>query len=375
MRVHKFAVLVLLACVGLVSEAYAQVALPPPPPPPANCAELYGVNEPDPTDIAACAKTWLNRQSLINTSTSIRNIIVSRFDHGPNQTEPAGLDLTDANEILQRLAGNGDIMIAPTADFAPVLPTNHWNVWTDGKNSWLDDTSAVSNLDGTLQNFVVGGDYKFTDKLVVGLMGTYESSHLKGDVPNPPIQKTDGWGVGAYLGYNVTDNIVFSANVLHSWLDTKVDGGGGAAKFDSSRIQTSEALSGYWYSGTWRFSPSLTFAWSKEWQDANAGLLAQTIETAVVSPAVQIGNTISIGGANTIEPWLGAEIDWALRNRVIDSAGTKLINDPNTDLRLQTGLNFAFGANAQLALTAEMSGILLKESNTYTAGANFAYQF
>ena len=144
---------------------------------------------------------------------------------------------------------------------------------------------------------------------------------------------------------------------------------------DSTRWQTSEALTGYWYSGTWRFSPSATFAWSKEWQDASAIANAQTIETAIISPAVQVGDTISIGGSNTVEPWLGAQLDWALRNRVRDKVAGTITNDTNTDLRLQTGLNFAFGANAQLALTAEMSGILLKESNTYTAGANFAYQF
>jgi outer membrane autotransporter protein len=134
-------------------------------------------------------------------------------------------------------------------------------------------------------------------------------------------------------------------------------------------------LTGYWYSGTWRFSPSVTFAWSKEWQDASISSNKQTIETMILSPALQIGNSISIGGANTVEPWLGAEVDWAIKNRVTDAVAGVLISDPNTDLRLQSGLNFAFGANAQLALTAEVSGLLLKESDTYTAGANFAYQF
>jgi hypothetical protein len=42
---------------------------------------------------------------------------------------------------------------------------------------------------------------------------------------------------------------------------------------------------------------------------------------------------------------------------------------------LQGGLNFAFGANTQLALTAEISGLLNEDSDTYTAGANFAFQF
>ena len=106
-----------------------------------------------------CAKVLLYRQSLINTSTSIRNLIVSRFDEGADKTEPAGLELTDPNEILQRLSGSGVITIAPTADLTAPAATSKWNLWTDGKYSWLDDTSAASNLDGGLVNLIIGGDH------------------------------------------------------------------------------------------------------------------------------------------------------------------------------------------------------------------------
>jgi Autotransporter beta-domain len=367
MRAKIVVALISLAGVAMSSAALAQSNTPV-----TSCAALDGVNEPPETDVTACAKLLTNRQSLFNTSASIRNIILERFDLGPSQTEPAGLELSDPNDILQRLSGNGDIAIAPTADVAAAEAKPMWNVWTDGKYSWLDDTSAVSNLDGSLVNLVVGADYKVGDRLVLGVMGTYENSDLKGDGVLPPTQKVDGWGGGVYMGLTLTDNLVFSANVLGTSLDTDVNG---ATNFDSTRIQTSEALTGYWYSGTWRFSPSLTVAWTKEWQDASAGLNAQTIETAVVSPAVQIGDSVSIGGANTVEPWVGAGLDWAVRNRVKDKVLGTILNDPNTDLRLQSGLNFAFGANAQLALTAEVSGLLLNDSDTYTAGANFAYQF
>ncbi len=370
MRINLFATALSLAFFAGCSTGFAQQTAPPLPAS-AFCDVLNNDIQSD--YVTACSKPLINRQSLINTSTSIRNLIVGRFDNGPDQTEPAGLELTTAHDILERLSGSGEITIAPTADVAVPAAVSKWNMWADGKYSWLNDTSAVSNLDGGLVNAIVGADYKVTDSLVLGLMGTYENSSLKGNGPVAPSQKTDGWGGGAYLGLTLSDNLVFSANILGTSLDTNVNSG--ATKFDSDRIQTSEALTGYWYSGTWRFSPSLTFAWSKEWQDAAAGLNAQTIETMVISPAVQIGNTISIGGANTVEPWLGAEVDWAVINRVKDKVLGVQLSDPNTDLRLQTGLNFAFGANAQLALTAEVSGILLKESNTYTGGANFAYQF
>ena len=174
------------------------------------------------------------------------------------------------------------------------------------------------------------------------------------------------------MGLTLTDNLVLSATLLGTELDTDVNG---TTSFDSTRIQASSGLTGYWYSGTWRYSPSLTVAWTKEWQDASGALNAQTIETGIISPGFQVGNSISIGGASTVEPWLGAQLDWVGINKVVDDVTGTILDDPYTDLRLQGGLNFAFGANAQLALTAEISGLLYEDSDTYTAGANFAFQF
>ncbi len=367
MRAKTVAAVVSLACIAGSSQTLAQSIDPD-----LDCALLDGVSEPADTEITGCAKSLLNRQSLINTSRAVADVIMDRFDSGPNQTEPAGLELTDPTDILERLRGNGKITIGPTANVVAVAANSNWNIWADGKYSWLDDDTAFSGLDGSLVNLVMGADYKLSDRLVLGVMGTYETSDLKGDGILPPTQDTEGWGGGAYLGLSLTDNLILSANVLGTDLDTDVNG---STNFDSTRIQASSALTGYFYSGTWRYSPSITLAWSKEWQDANGGLNAQTIETGMVSPGLQIGDTVTLAGATTVEPWLGAQLDWVPVNKVVDDVAGTILDDDYTDLRLQTGLNFAFGANAQLALTGEISGLLLKDSDTYTAGASFAYQF
>jgi hypothetical protein len=360
MRAKAIAAIISLACIAGSIQVRAQSTYGD------DCSEL---DDTSPEIITACAKSLLNRQSLINTTTSITSVIIDRFDMGPSQTEPAGLELTDPADISERLKSNGRITIAPTADVAAPADNPMWNIWIDGKYSWLDDSDAFTNLDGSLVNGVVGFDYKVMDRLVLGLMGTYETSDLEG---SGVTHDTDGWGGGAYLGLTLTDNWVLSATVLGADLDTDVNGG---TSFDSTRIQASSALTGYWYSGTWRYSPSLTVAWSKEWQDSSGALNAQTIETGIISPGFQVGNSISIGGASTVEPWLGAQLDWVGINKVVDDGTGTILDDPYTDLRLQTGLNFAFGANAQLALTGEISGLLVKDSETYTAGANFAFQF
>ena len=54
-------------------------------------------------------------------------------------------------------------------------------------------------------------------------MGTYETSDLEGAGASP-TQDTDGWGGGAYMGLSLTDNLVLSATVLGTELDTDVNG-------------------------------------------------------------------------------------------------------------------------------------------------------
>ena len=362
MRANTIAAVILLACLVGSTKTLAQTSI-------LFCEPTSTGTNSLATDVTACSKLLINRQSLVNTSSSITHIIMDRLDMGPNQTEPAGLELTDARDIVERLSSSGVIFIAPTADVAAPAPTPNWNTWIDGKYSWLDDDLPLSDLDGSLINGIIGADYKVSDRMVLGLVGTYETSDLEG---LGVTQDTDGWGGGAYMGLSLTDSLVLSATVLGTELDTDVNG---TAEFDSTRIQATSALTGNFYSGTWRTTPSLTVAWSKEWQDANGAFNAQTIETGMISPGLQIGNSVSIGGASTVEPWLGAQLDWVGINKVVDDAVGTILDDPYADLHLQGGFNFAFGANAQLALTAEISGLLYDDSDTYTVGANFAYQF
>jgi outer membrane autotransporter protein len=323
--------------------------------------------------VLGCDAALLDRQSLINNSTTLSDVVGRRLQAGPDSVAPASLNLSpdEAASWMRR----GPISISPTADVPVASSSPLWNFWVEGKGSALDNGSALSNMDGELWNGTVGADYKVGDKLVIGAVGTYESSNLDGSGLLPPSQDTEGWGGGLYMGLNVTDNIVFSANVLGSTIDTRIDAGG-VTNFDSDRLQTSAGLTGYYYSGTWRFSPELTLAYSKEWQKDKAGIVNdQTIETGILTPGLQIGDSVSIGGSSTVEPWLGAQVDWTFLNKTRDSGLGTIVNDPNVDLRFQAGLNFAFGGNAQLSLMGEASGILLEKQDTFTGSANFAFQF
>lgn len=321
---------------------------------------------------AGCARAMINRQLMVNNIDVLSRVVAFSFGIGPGRVEPAGLANLSPAEFGGRLEDATALVITPTGDeAAAAAPASRWNLWGDGKYTWNDNSPSNFDLDGPLWNGLAGVDYKLTDKMTIGLMASYESSDLDGI--GTDLQST-GLGGGPYIGIVLTDNVVFSANVTGSRLDSSQLGG--LLDFESGRLQAAAALNGYWFRDTWRFTPGLSLSWSKEWMEETSGFLLpdQTIETAMLTPSVQIGNTLRLSDTGTVEPWAGAALDYVFVNTTATD-GFGSVKDPYADLRLQLGLNFGFGGNAQLAITGELGGLLMDASDTYAIEANLAVQF
>ncbi len=320
--------------------------------------------------VNTCAAGDLARQNTVYVPGVVQRMLARSFGFGPMQVQPTGLTGIIAGDVDQRLAPSG-FVIAPTADVSAVAaPATRWNAWADGRYLYTDYTEDAGDLDGPTFTGLAGIDYKFTSKFSLGLLVSGESSDFDGPVTD---LQSSTIGIGPYVGVVLTDNIVFSANLLGSRVDSEQ--AGGLLQFDTNRLQASAGLNGYWYKDTWRFTPGLTFAWSKDWEEESSGLFAdRTIETGVLTPSFQVGNTISLSDTATVEPWAGAAFDWTMISDV-DTSGFGTESDPSTDLRLQAGLNFGFGSNAQLSLTAEAAGLLNEDLDSYSVEANFAMQF
>ena len=317
-----------------------------------------------------CAAADLNRLNTIYIPYVVARAVANSFGIGPPSVEPAGLQDVIAAEADERLRLT-PITIMPTADVAAAAPAAvKWNAWANGRYVYSDYSASGGGLDGGTTTGIAGLDYKVTSKFTLGILASAETSGLESPLDNFNSRTV---GIGPYLGLVLTDNIVFSANAQRSWIES--DSTGGALNFNTDRVQASGALNGYWYSGTWRFNPSLTLTWSKDWEEETNGLFPdRQIEVGVFAPAVQIGKTLRLSDTATVEPWAGAAVDVTFLNNVA-IAGLPDDSDPNTDLRLQTGLNFAFGSNAQLAITGEASGLLLEDFDNYSIEANLAVQF
>jgi outer membrane autotransporter protein len=315
-----------------------------------------------------CAAGLTSYLNTVYVPSVVQRAVANSFGllSGPPNVEPAGLAGIVAGTAEDRLRAS-DIAIVPTAAEAA---TPLWNVWADGRYLHSDYSAAAGGLEGPTLSGMGGFDYKLTQSVTVGVMVSGDNTELDTagfDVGSGTI------GVGPYLGVVLTDNIVLSASLMRSWIDS--DQAAGLVQFDTDRVQASAGVTGYWYKDTWRFTPGLSLSWSKDWEEEVSGFLLpdRTIEIGVLTPSLQIGNTWRLSDTTTVEPWLGAALDWTFINET-DVSGGATTDDPNTDIRLQAGLNFGF-PNGQLAITGEVSGLLLDDLNAYSVAANLAFQF
>lgn len=311
-----------------------------------------------------CIGSDLSRMRTIYVPTALQRGLAASFGFGPTAVEPAGLSDVIADDRLQ----DSEIQIAPAAAEAAAVK---WNAWGDGRYLYSDYSAAVGNLDGPTWSGIAGLDYKLNDKTTFGILVSLDSTRL-----DSAVNDSNSWSIGAgpYLGIVLNDNIVFSANLMGSAVETEQ--AGGALQFKTGRIQASTGLTGYYYKDTWRFTPGITASWSRDWEveTSNFALPDRVIDVGVLTPSLQVGNTLRLSDTTTVEPWAGVAFDWTFLNHV-DVSGGGSSDDATADLRAQLGLNFSFNNNAQLAITAEASGFLLDDLNAYSISANFAAQF
>jgi hypothetical protein len=318
-----------------------------------------------------CAAADVARRNAIFVPAAVQQALARSFGFEPPSTiEPAGIAGLDGARVGERLGRSSAITITPTADAPPAAAQNLWNGWLDGRYLHSDYARSAGDLDGPTVTGIAGLDYKLVSKVSLGMIVSAERSDLGSALTD--LESTT-LGAGPYLGIVLGEHLVVSANFMASHMNSSQ--AGGFLDYDTTRLQGSLGLNGYWYEGAWRLTPGLTLAWSKDWEQENHGLFPdRTIATGTLTPSLQVGNTIRLSDSATVEPFAGAMLDWTFLSDV-HTSGFGTLSDQSTDLRLQAGFNFGFGQNAQLGLTGEAGGLLDGDLNTYSLEANLAVQF
>ncbi|MBF0401770.1 MAG: autotransporter outer membrane beta-barrel domain-containing protein [Magnetococcales bacterium] len=110
-------------------------------------------------------------------------------------------------------------------------------LWANFDHTRADDRAAGS--DTKLNNFVLGGDHKLTDKLAVGASVSYQDSTLS--VASTDFDST-AWTVAPYAAYLINDNMSADFVAGYTWLKNKQPGG---TSYDTNRYFVASNLNAF----------------------------------------------------------------------------------------------------------------------------------
>jgi hypothetical protein len=203
------------------------------------------------------------------------------------------------------------------------------------------------------------------------VLGGYETFDYRSDALQGRL-KGDGWTVGSYLGWKITQNIRFDAGFAYSDIGYNGTAGLAAGSFSGDRWLVTGGLTGTYNSYGIQIEPSARVYALWEHENAYTDTLgtlqtARDFSTGRASGGVKMSYPVLWSATTVLAPYVGLYSDYYFNS---DSAGaatavaaipSNLILD-GWSARAVGGLMAKFGNGAQIAVGAERGGI----------GGNFA---
>lgn len=304
----------------------------------------------------------------------IRQIVEGRLRVG---TGPRGLSYVSALGAV----------ISPVS--APADGSPLWGVWVDGNYTHIEDDEPGAEFDGPQVAVGAGVDYAFSDRLILGVNFNYDHSDIDNNFGGagfaPGRLKSDAYGVGPYLGYAVTDNILFDASFVYSWGDNDISDVVSTGSFDHEGWTATANLTGFMDLGNnLTFAPTAGIAYSYNRDDsytdsANVFFATQRVYTGVLSFGGSLSYFHAIDDVRSIEPSIGVEGAWEFdlfgRPPLDSGMVASNVNDPSLDFSITGGLDVTLSETISMSLTGSVGGLGRKNYLEVSGGGQVTVQF
>ncbi|MEO5339824.1 MAG: autotransporter domain-containing protein [Magnetococcus sp. MYC-9] len=196
-----------------------------------------------------CARTAAAQTTQMRVSTTQTASLISqraagtvRALRGPRQSAALASDT-----LTGQSAGSGGVKTG---------------LWANYDHTRASDDNA--GVDSRLNNFIVGGDRKISDKLAVGGAFSYQNTERS-------LARSDAeaWTVTPYMAYLINDNLSVDAMVGYTWMNEENPLGG---RFDTRRYFAASNLSAFTTDlDRWEIGGHVGFLFADDTVDAYGG--------------------------------------------------------------------------------------------------------
>ena len=286
--------------------------------------------------------------------------------------------ITDAKAYSDAL-GLGGNPYGTSYDAIPMgLTPNRLDIWAEGHYSHYDDSTGGINRDGDFGILYVGSDYALNDWLLLGALVQFDWTDE--DVrQNDLVGGVDGWGwmIGPYMGAKLSDHLYFSARAAWGQSENDISltddaAGFRTGDFDTDRWLATAELTGNWYHGPWRFTPSAQLAYGSEDQEAFRNSLGQqigsndaTVGRLTWGPEIAYRHVLDDG--TIVEPLVGIEGIWNFDDGGLRLSDGTPIGDDDVTAKVEGGVLVQMPSGVSWRAVGDYYGIGERRTSTHMA--------
>ncbi|WP_161495356.1 Ig-like domain repeat protein [Bradyrhizobium sacchari] len=287
---------------------------------------------------------------------------------GMRPGSPSGSRVDDAFAAL-------DHAVAAKAPPKRIVEPRDWLAWAEVRGATLDrwsvaplgSATTVPMLYGTQVNALAGVTRKLAPSFLAGVLGGYETFAYRSDVLTGRL-KGDGWTVGSYLGWRITDTVRFDAAIAYSGIGYNATAGTAAGSFTGSRWLASGGLTGtYRYLGL-LIEPSAKIYAMWEHESAYTDTLgtlqaARDFTSGRASGGVKLAYAVAWLSRATVIPYVGLYGDYYFNGDTAAASALAAATTPPAFLldgwsaRVTAGVAARYDSGAQIAVGVERGGI------------------
>lgn len=245
-----------------------------------------------------------------------------------------------------------------------------WLGWAEVRGATLErwnsgGTGAPSTLHGNQINALAGLTRRLAPNFLIGAFGGYETFDYRSDQLQGRM-KGDGWTVGSYLGWKITQTIRFDAAVGYSGLGYDGTAGTASGSFTGNRWLVSGGLTGKYESCGLLIEPSARIYALWEHENAYTDTLgtiqsARDFTTGRASGGLRLAYPV-MWSSVAIAPYIGLYGDYYFNgdSAAIPAGSLATVSAAVLDgwsARAAGGANLKFTNGAQISVGAERGGI------------------
>lgn len=245
-----------------------------------------------------------------------------------------------------------------------------WDIWVEGRYSAFDDDTANFNRSGHVGLLYVGGDYRVTENMIVGVLAQFDWAKDETGALQSKIDG-NGWMIGPYLSARVHQNIYLDVRAAWGRSSNDLALAGATGAFDTSRWLVQGTLAGNWEYDAWRITPSAELAYASENADGftdstGAFVAGQTVSLGRLQFGPEIGYRIRQTADTFIEPFAAIKGVWDFDYTRAAFVNGVVVGPGEFWGRLQGGLNVVTASGVYVRGLASWDGMGAGDYNGYT---------